>query len=203
MYLGPHATPDFESDYLLSPVVAPMDLLAQFPKTYMICGEKDPFVDDTVIFGGRIRKAKHQERRRREENGDLPYNPLLDDSTIQVQFMEGMSHAFLQMMTFLPEAHQAVKTIGDWVLEMASSNSDLSCTSDESSIVSDAVVGSSLSGNNIFAVGRNTPSPPPLSSTVGERIGAHLAEFVTSEKDMMSRRKSDLVSGLFTQKVQS
>ncbi|KAI7860993.1 Alpha/Beta hydrolase protein [Circinella umbellata] len=208
LYLGPHATPDFESDYLLSPVVAPMELLAQFPKTYMICGEKDPFVDDTVIFGGRIRKAKHQERRKREENEELPFDPLLDDSTIQVQFLEGMSHAFLQMMTFLPEAHQAVKTIGDWVLEMSAapsssscSHSDFSSTSDESS-VSDTI-NTGLNGNHPLFVDRNIPSPPPLSSTVKERIGAHLAEIVTSEKDMMSRRKSNLVSGLFTQKVQS
>ncbi|KAI9249772.1 Alpha/Beta hydrolase protein [Phascolomyces articulosus] len=196
LYLGPHATPDFESDYLLSPVVAPLDLLAQFPKTYMICGEKDPFVDDTVIFGGRIRKAKHQERRRREENDELPYDPLLDDSTIQVQFLEGMSHAFLQMMTFLPESHKAVKTIGDWVLEMASC-SDEPCSSsasdESSSVVSDTMVQQDRS----FAIGRDTPSPPP--NVARHSIGAHMAEIITSEKDMMSRRKSDLVSGLFTQ----
>ncbi|KAI8138299.1 Alpha/Beta hydrolase protein [Fennellomyces sp. T-0311] len=183
LYLGPHATPDFERDYLLSPIVAPQDLLAQFPKTYMLCGEKDPFVDDTVIFAGKIRHAKHQERNRREQE-DLEYDPLLDDSTVQVQFLEGMSHAFLQMMAFLPEAHQAVKTIGDWVLEMAADTEE---STDESS---------SMASDNMDLPLVNEPV------NTARKIAVHLAEIVTSERDMMSRRKSDLVSELFTQKVQ-
>lgn len=39
--------PDLENDYYLSPINAPDSILAQFPKTYLICGEKDPLVDDT------------------------------------------------------------------------------------------------------------------------------------------------------------
>jgi hypothetical protein len=38
--------------------LAPSHLLAQFPPLLMQCGEKDPFVDDTVIFAGRVREAK-------------------------------------------------------------------------------------------------------------------------------------------------
>ncbi|KAF7723252.1 hypothetical protein EC973_002145 [Apophysomyces ossiformis] len=106
MYLGPHNYPDFESDYLLSPVVAPLELLAQFPKTYMMCGEKDPFVDDTVIFAGRIRQAKRQFH--------------AEEDTVRVEFLQGISHAFLQMMAFLPEAPQAARAIGNWIQEMAS-----------------------------------------------------------------------------------
>ncbi|OMJ24488.1 Hormone-sensitive lipase [Smittium culicis] len=58
LYIGPNNTPDFEKDYYLSPIVAPEELLAKFPNTYFMCGEKDPLVDDTVIFAGRIRDAK-------------------------------------------------------------------------------------------------------------------------------------------------
>ncbi|KAJ2629009.1 hypothetical protein H4R22_003573 [Coemansia sp. RSA 1290] len=58
MYVGPNARPDFKSDYYLSPRVAPDHLLEQFPPTYFICGEKDPMVDDTVLFAARIRKAQ-------------------------------------------------------------------------------------------------------------------------------------------------
>ncbi|KAJ1547749.1 hypothetical protein HK096_000316, partial [Nowakowskiella sp. JEL0078] len=59
LYLGqsPNA-PDFEQDYFLSPIVAPDEILARFPKTFLLCGEKDPFVDDTVVFAGRLRDAK-------------------------------------------------------------------------------------------------------------------------------------------------
>jgi hypothetical protein len=37
-------------------------MLAQFPPLLMQCGEKDPFVDDTVIFAGRVREAKRARR---------------------------------------------------------------------------------------------------------------------------------------------
>lgn len=58
LYIGPHRNPDFYSDYHISPILAPAHLLAQFPPLLMQCGEKDPFVDDTVIFAGRVREAK-------------------------------------------------------------------------------------------------------------------------------------------------
>lgn len=62
LYIGPHRNPDFETDYHISPILAPNELLAQFPPLLMQCGEKDPFVDDTVIFAGRVREAKRARR---------------------------------------------------------------------------------------------------------------------------------------------
>ncbi|KAJ3214968.1 hypothetical protein HDU67_000985 [Dinochytrium kinnereticum] len=53
----------FEKDYYLSPVKAPDEILARFPRTFLICGEKDPLVDDMVIFAGRLRQAKVKARR--------------------------------------------------------------------------------------------------------------------------------------------
>ena len=58
LYIGPHRNPDFATDYYISPILTPSHLLAQFPPLLMQCGEKDPFVDDTVIFAGRVREAK-------------------------------------------------------------------------------------------------------------------------------------------------
>ncbi len=58
LYIGPHNRPDFASDYLLCPILAPDVLLARFPKTYFLTGERDPLVDDTVIFSGRLRRVK-------------------------------------------------------------------------------------------------------------------------------------------------
>lgn len=58
LYIGPHRNPDFATDYHISPILAPGHLLSQFPPLLMQCGEKDPFVDDTVIFAGRVREAK-------------------------------------------------------------------------------------------------------------------------------------------------
>ncbi|KAK0461269.1 Alpha/Beta hydrolase protein, partial [Desarmillaria tabescens] len=58
LYIGPNHNPDFATDYRISPILTPSHLLAQFPPLLMQCGEKDPFVDDTVVFAGRIREAK-------------------------------------------------------------------------------------------------------------------------------------------------
>ncbi|TPX35527.1 hypothetical protein SmJEL517_g02130 [Synchytrium microbalum] len=73
LYLGTSPSPpNFQEDYYLSPVVAPEDLLAQFPQCYLICGEKDPFVDDTVVFASRLRdsklRAQRELRRARDRN---------------------------------------------------------------------------------------------------------------------------------------
>ncbi|KII92745.1 hypothetical protein PLICRDRAFT_155534 [Plicaturopsis crispa FD-325 SS-3] len=62
LYIGPHRDPDFTTDYHISPILTPSHLLAQFPPLLMQCGEKDPFVDDTVIFAGRVREAKRVRR---------------------------------------------------------------------------------------------------------------------------------------------
>lgn len=66
LFIGPHRNPDFANDYHLSPLLAPGHLLARFPPLLMTCGEKDPFVDDTVIFAGRVRDAKRSRRRELE-----------------------------------------------------------------------------------------------------------------------------------------
>jgi acetyl esterase/lipase len=115
VYLGPHSYPDFDTDYLLSPIVAPSSLLSQFPKIYMMCGEKDPFVDDTVIFAGRIRKAKREMNRKSHHHED-------DSESVTVRIMEGMSHAFLQMIPFLPDGDRATKAIGRWAQQILSSD---------------------------------------------------------------------------------
>ena len=65
LYIGAHNRPDFTQDYLLSPVLAPESLLARFPKTYFMTGERDPLVDDTVVFAGRLRRAKEAAARER------------------------------------------------------------------------------------------------------------------------------------------
>lgn len=118
LYVGPKQNPDFSADYFLSPLLAPMALLAHFPPVLMICGEKDPFVDDTVILAGRIREAKRARKAeaQRKEDGRpkgskfgeglrmstspgaarrRPVDPILDDEEedwVQVKIYEGWGH---------------------------------------------------------------------------------------------------------------
>src|SRR5436190_16714632 len=119
LYLGPNNYPDFSSDYLLSPIVGPDELLAQFPKVYLICGEKDPFVDDTVVFAGRIREAKMRKKQMANsakfgENLRMSSVDKADksddiDDWVEVKILQGISHAFLQMLALLPESSGAIR----------------------------------------------------------------------------------------------
>lgn len=150
VYLGPHAPPDFGTDCLLSPIHTPDEILAHFPTTYMMCGEKDPLVDDTIILAGRIRQARLKYRQEHPLDQDFPQG-----DGVRVKLLEGMSHAFLQMLNFLPETRQAVKTLGDWMIEIQNDN---------------------------------------VHNALGDD---HVAEIITSEKDLFHRRKQLLLNGLY------
>ncbi|KAJ2557648.1 hypothetical protein EV175_001213 [Coemansia sp. RSA 1933] len=73
MYIGPNRRPDFRTDYYLSPLVAPDRLLERFPPVYFMCGEKDPMVDDTVLFAARIRHAKQMRAQKRSDTSSAQF----------------------------------------------------------------------------------------------------------------------------------
>ncbi|KNE60078.1 lipase [Allomyces macrogynus ATCC 38327] len=113
LYAGPSPVPfDLQSDYHLSPILTPEALLVKFPKVYLICGEKDPLVDDTIIFAGRLRDAK-QRAWRRDSGKPRPR----DQDVAEVTILEGVSHAVLQMSAFLPEALDAISLIHKWFMD--------------------------------------------------------------------------------------
>ncbi|QUC21880.1 uncharacterized protein UV8b_06121 [Ustilaginoidea virens] len=97
LYIGPHNRPDFSQDYLLSPVLAPDSLLARFPKTYFMTGERDPLVDDSVIFAGRLRRAKEALARQEGRAYD-------DSEAAEVALIPGVSHGFMQFPGIYPPA---------------------------------------------------------------------------------------------------
>jgi len=119
LYIGPKNKPNFDTDYLLSPVRAPSDLLALFPKTYLMCGEKDPLVDDTIVMAGRIREAKRMARARRRGIG-MSSKDESDLDWVEMMLIRGVSHGFLQMTAFLKEGNVAVDKIGTWLEELFS-----------------------------------------------------------------------------------
>ncbi|KAH9948538.1 alpha/beta-hydrolase [Amylocystis lapponica] len=148
LYIGPHRNPDFNSDYHLSPILAPSHLLAQFPPLLMSCGEKDPFVDDTVIFAGRIREAKrarkheldamvsgkraklgeHLRMSAREGGQDEALRTLKrerghlaaqsDEDWVQMQIFSEWSHGYLQMPMLMQEARTVIHDFADWMDDM-------------------------------------------------------------------------------------
>ncbi|PLB47781.1 putative lipase [Aspergillus steynii IBT 23096] len=119
LYIGPHNRPDFSTDFLLSPVLAPDALLSRFPKTYIITGERDPLVDDTVIFAGRLRQAKlHQFRERQELGLEKSWRSFKEKDHVEVSLLPGVSHGFLQMAGFFPESWKHINRCASWIQDL-------------------------------------------------------------------------------------
>ncbi|GAA5910383.1 hypothetical protein JCM5296_000581 [Sporobolomyces johnsonii] len=134
LYIGPRNAPDLHSDYHISPIFTPPHLLHQFPPVYLSCGERDPFVDDTVIFAGKLREAKESRKlellARETRHGEslrmsgstpaTPRDPILDedeDDWVRSSIIEGWSHGYLQMVSVLPESTRVIAMMGDWIVE--------------------------------------------------------------------------------------
>ncbi|KAJ3989889.1 Alpha/Beta hydrolase protein [Lentinula detonsa] len=145
LYIGPHRNPDFTTDYHLSPILAPTSLLAQFPPLLMQCGEKDPFVDDTVIFAGRVREAKRARKIEldlaisgksarfgeilRMSSADAGHAENVaalkrerdklarenEDDWVQLVLFAEWSHGYLQMAALIPEAKVVIEDLGEWI----------------------------------------------------------------------------------------
>ncbi|KAE8378336.1 CLN3 protein-domain-containing protein [Aspergillus bertholletiae] len=119
LYIGPHNRPDFSTDFLLSPVLAPEALLARFPKTYIVTGERDPLVDDTVIFAGRLRQAKlHQFRERQELGLEKSRRAFNEKDHVEVSLLPGISHGFLQMAGFFPDSWKHINKCASWIQDL-------------------------------------------------------------------------------------
>jgi acetyl esterase/lipase len=116
LYIGPHHRPDFNTDFYLSPVIAPDALLAAFPKTYILTGERDPLVDDTVIFAGRLRQAKlHQFHERQDLGLEKSRHQFNEKDHVEVSLIPGVSHGFMQMAGFFPDAWKYINRCASWM----------------------------------------------------------------------------------------
>ncbi|KAE8551531.1 hypothetical protein EYB25_005421 [Talaromyces marneffei] len=137
LYIGPHNRPDFKTDFLLSPVLAPDAILAAFPKTYFITGERDPLVDDTVIFAGRIRQAKlHRFRERQElalENSRVEFN---EKDHVEVTLIPGISHGFVNFPGIFPDGRKHINKCAKWITELLVLAAERDLRDSSSSIVS-------------------------------------------------------------------
>ncbi|CAM1510475.1 Fc.00g008100.m01.CDS01 [Cosmosporella sp. VM-42] len=117
LYIGAHNRPDFTQDYLLSPVLAPEALLAKFPKTYFLTGERDPLVDDTVIFAGRLRRAKEADflADKSEDGQKCEFD---DRDAAEVMLIPGTSHGFMQFPSVYPPAWKHFERSAKWFEEL-------------------------------------------------------------------------------------
>lgn len=116
LYVGPYNRPDFTTDHLLCPAVAPESLLQKFPKTYFLTGERDPLVDDTVIFAGRLRQAKLALFRERQEVGlERSSAAFHERDHVEVVLIPGISHGFIQFVSIFPEGWKHILRCAGWI----------------------------------------------------------------------------------------
>ncbi|KAJ7647126.1 Alpha/Beta hydrolase protein [Roridomyces roridus] len=134
LYIGPHRNPDFATDYHLSPILAPSHVLAQFPPILMQCGEKDPLVDDTVIFAGRVREAKRARKSEldllisgksarfgeslRMSNAEGPVDIAalkLERDKLAAQTGGGLGSAHYLMTALMAEAGAVIEELAEWI----------------------------------------------------------------------------------------
>ena len=118
LYIGPHARPDFSRDYLLSPILASDSLLEKFPKTYFLTGERDPMVDDTVIFAGKLRRAKAALHEREAAHNTRLIKEFDEREAVEVALIPGISHGFLQFVGVFPEGWKHLYRCARWINEI-------------------------------------------------------------------------------------
>ena len=129
LYLS-NRNPDFSTDYQVSPIMTPSEILARFPRVLMQCGEKDPFVDDTIIFAGRLRESKRARLRElttRMERGECSeteaeewarLNGEREEDWVEMALFPEWSHGYLQMGRLMKEATAVIVDIGIWIGEV-------------------------------------------------------------------------------------
>lgn len=135
MYLGtdPGHT-DFRNEPLVSPLWADLELLAEFPKCYVICGDTDPLVDDSVMFMSRLRAAKKTKPANRSLTPDGIHSrtpstiSLSSDKTVnsdllsnhdiaEIKLLPSVSHGFIQLLPLYPETAEIYKVMGNWFMD--------------------------------------------------------------------------------------
>jgi hypothetical protein len=129
LYLS-NRNPDFSTDYQVSPIMTPSEILARFPRVLMQCGEKDPFVDDTIIFAGRLRESKRARLRElgaRTERGESSeaereewarLSGEREEDWVEMSLFPEWSHGYLQMGRLMREATAVIDDIGVWIGEV-------------------------------------------------------------------------------------
>lgn len=116
LYIPPDMRPDFTTDIYLSPLRAPEDMLAKFPKVYMLCGDKDPLTDDTLIFAGRLKQAHKQVFQGRKELGLIKDKEAFNFKDHVEQWMiPGVSHGFLQFVSVYHDGWKYIDKCAEWI----------------------------------------------------------------------------------------
>lgn len=83
---------------MISPILAPASLLAKFPPTFIVCGESDPFADDSLLFAARIRDAKMAERSKTHTMTPKERDQI--KSSVDLRIIEGWSQSVSEPLSY-------------------------------------------------------------------------------------------------------
>jgi acetyl esterase/lipase len=97
LYMGSTSSFDdqIHCDPWISPAIAPIEFLTQFPMTYIAVASLDPLMDDGIFIARRISKHNRQ--------------------CVKLEVSDGLDHGFLQLAGQVPEISTVVKRMGDFI----------------------------------------------------------------------------------------
>jgi acetyl esterase/lipase len=185
LYIGPSLRPDFQTDFFLSPIVAPDSLLSRFPPVFFLTGERDPLVDDTIVMAGRIRAAKEGVRRERRRLGlEVKGN---HGDRVEVRLIQGVSHGFMQMGAVFRQARKEVARSAGWINGILGQAEEGGWESEEEE---------GLQGflKEYESEEEDEDRPLEMARKVRGRKGS--VRSLGSEEDLMGRRMKGLTKGL-------
>ncbi|KEP55388.1 alpha/beta-hydrolase [Rhizoctonia solani 123E] len=208
LYIGPKSNPDFKTDYRISPLLAPSSLLAEFPPLLMTCGEKDPFVDDTVVFAGRIREAKRMKKREGSRFGESlrmskNESEAEDREWVHMHIYEGWSHGYLQMASLMHEARDAIDDIAGWAAESFVHAQEKKREEEETEMLiftprrRRSPPSSGAKGEGLGIINSAQPAvEPALTSSRRGRLSTSTPLASLTEEELMRRRRVEAVEGI-------
>lgn len=208
LYLS-NKNPDFSTDYQVSPIMTPSEVLARFPRVLMQCGEKDPFVDDTIIFAGRLRESKRARLRelctKMESEGCSEMemdewarlNAQSEEDWVEMSLFPEWSHGYLQMGRLMKEAQAVIDDIGVWIGEVFESNKAAGVSQSDHShepntsgdwMPSDAGGGADSGVGTPSALSCSTPGSSGNSSASHQQQQQQMLKTIT-ERELLRRRR--------------
>lgn len=209
LYLS-NRNPDFSTDYQVSPIMTPGEILARFPRVLMQCGEKDPFVDDTIIFAGRLRESKRarlqelcmkMERRECSETEADEWarlNAQSEEDWVEMALFPEWSHGYLQMGRLMKEAKAVIVDIGVWIGEvfestkaagMSQSNHSHKPSTGGESMASDAGGEADSGIGSPSASSSSTPAGSSSNSSVSHQQQQQQLLKTITERELIRRRR--------------
>ena len=86
-----------EFDHFVSPLYAPDHLMSKLPPCMIVCGDRDPLLDDSLELESRLKKLGVR---------------------VELKVHEGLTHGYVAMETRIKEARNSIDLMAKWINKM-------------------------------------------------------------------------------------